>query len=157
VDQVEVRSPFPTDKQQLNIQRERWAKGNVSFGRSHAFKLLLEGLRKPSFRLFDAGCMLLVLSKPLMLVCLFSSIILCMVARGWIHTGMTNLLLQASIVFAGFYVLYFGLGVVLLGLTKKRFLLLLRVPLVLVRLIWISLCGLTGIKDLQWTRTPRSR
>jgi 1,2-diacylglycerol 3-beta-glucosyltransferase len=157
VDQVEVRSPFPTDKQQLNIQRERWAKGNASFGRSHAFKLLLEGLRKPSFRLFDAGCMLLVLSRPLMLVCLFSSIILCISAREWIHTGMTNLLLQASIVFAGFYALYFGLGVVLLGLTKKRFLLLLRVPLVLVRLIWISLCGLTGTKDLQWTRTPRSR
>jgi 1,2-diacylglycerol 3-beta-glucosyltransferase len=156
LDQIEVRSPFPTESGQLSIQRERWAKGNISFGKSHACKLLLEGLYKPSFRLFDAGWMLLVLSKPLILACLFSAILLSIASHCLVHTSATALLLKASVVLAVFYILYFAFGIVLLGLTKKRFLLLLRVPFVLARLIWISLCGLTGTKKLQWTRTPRS-
>jgi 1,2-diacylglycerol 3-beta-glucosyltransferase len=156
LDQIEVRSPFPTEGRQLSIQRERWAKGNLSFGKSHAFKLLLDGLGKLSFRLIDAGWMLLVLSRPLILACLFSAILLSAAVHWLVHTSATGILLQASMILAAFYILYFGLGIVLLGLTKKRFLLLLCAPFVLARLIWISLCGLAGIKKLQWTRTPRT-
>jgi 1,2-diacylglycerol 3-beta-glucosyltransferase len=154
---IEVRSPFPTEGRQLNIQRERWTKGNSSFGKSQAFRLLFEGLRKPSLKLLDAGWMLLVLSRPLVLACLFTAVLLSIAAHWLVRTAATGILLQASAVLLAFYILYFSLGIVLLGLTKKRLLMLLRVPFVLMRLIRISLCGLAGNKNLQWTRTPRSQ
>jgi 1,2-diacylglycerol 3-beta-glucosyltransferase len=157
LDRVEVRSPFPTEGRQLSIQRERWAKGNMSFGRSHVFKLLAEGVRTHSLRLLDAGWMLLVLSRPLILACLLSAILLSTAAHWLVPASITNALLNASLALAVFYILYFGLGIVLLGLSKRRFLLLLGVPFVLVRLIWISVCGWTGARNLQWTRTPRSQ
>jgi len=152
---AEVRSAFPTDRRQLSVQRERWAKGNLSFARIQGFKLLWAGIRKRSIGLLDAGCMLLFMSRPIFLIVLCCAIATSAIARWIVRCWITDLLLLASTILCFLCVLYFGSGIILLGVTKRRLGLLCRVPVVLMRLIWISVSGLFHTSSLQWNRTPR--
>jgi 1,2-diacylglycerol 3-beta-glucosyltransferase len=156
LDQIWVKSRFPVNPLQLDVQRNRWAKGSVGFGKTHALQLMVEGLRNCSVSLFDAGWTLLVLSRPLFLLGLLCAISICLLAR-WVVPGVaSDVLFVTSLILAGINALYFGLGIVLLGLTPSRLRLLLSVPLVLARLTWISLRGLAGVNGMPWVRTPRS-
>ena len=155
LDKIEVRSAFPTDRRQLNVQRERWAKGNLSFARTQGFKLLTEGLSKRSLGLLDAGCMLLFMSRPIFLTVLISAMAVSLAAWLLVHSWVTDLFLFISLALAVLCILYFGSGILLLGLTKRRLNLLCRVPVVLMHLAWISICGLVSTRSVQWNRTPR--
>ncbi|MGD0310206.1 MAG: glycosyltransferase family 2 protein [Acidobacteriota bacterium] len=154
---IEVRSAFPVTGRQLHVQRERWAKGNLGFGRRHAFRLMMDGVKQRSPGLLDAGWTLLVLSRPLVLAYLLGSVIGCFLIRRFAPGPHAGLLFAAALILLAINVLYFGLGVFLLGVTWPRLLLLMSIPLVVARLAWISMRGLTGAEALQWNRTPRSQ
>jgi len=153
--QVAVRSKSPVNQEQLHVQRERWAKGTLGFGKAQALRLMAQGLRTRSRALVDAGWTLLVLSRPLVLAYTLAAVLFCTLAwwyapgpvMGWI--ALTALLIIA--LHAG----YFGLGILLLGITAERLKFLLAMPLVLANLTWISIRGLRGAEGLLWHRTPR--
>jgi len=157
LDQIWVKSRFPVNPLQLDMQRERWAKGSVGFGKTHALQLMAEGLRKRSLGLFDAGWTFLVLSRPLFIAGLLGTVSMCFFAR-WVVPGVASeALFSTSLILVGINALYFALGIVLLGVTPLRLRLLLSVPMVLARLTWISFRGLAGADGMPWVRTPRSQ
>jgi len=99
----------------------------------------------------------LLLSRPLVLLELLltaGSAVLCLlVAPG----AMSNLLAGMTALVVLLQALYFGLGVLLLGLTWRRLGLLLAAPAVVGRLILITLAGLLGRLPATWRRTPRGQ
>lgn len=155
VKNVKVRSAFPVTLEQLNIQRTRWARGNLSFGKKNALKLLFEGVVQRKVMLMDAGFTFLVLSKPLVIA---EMILTCLVsAANWFnHVSLYStvcLSLALSILFC--LVGYLSLGILRLGLNSHRLHLLLATPFVVFRLIVIAIINVFGIKSLSWQKTPR--
>jgi cellulose synthase/poly-beta-1,6-N-acetylglucosamine synthase-like glycosyltransferase len=155
IDNVVVASKFPANVEQLNIQRKRWASGNLSFGKYEAFKLIWQGIKSMDLVLLDAGWTFLTLSRPLAVF----TLILALLTSGILHFIYTSYESKLMFVFAivlGFCLLfYFLLGIVLFGLNKHRLKLLLNTPIVVFKLIVISLLGLTGVEKELWTKTPR--
>lgn len=155
VKEVRVASAFPVSGEQLDAQRTRWAEGNLSLSRSQAFGLMLNGLSQANLMQFDGGWTLLVLSRPLVMAVAVVAFALSLL--GWLlHSGpQTALLLSWSLSLLAGLVLYFGLGILLQGMTRRRLGFILRSPLLVWRLARISLRGLFGGGKKGWTRTPR--
>lgn len=156
VKEVSVSSEFPSSWKQLKVQRTRWAGGNLGFAKTDALKLMLEGFAKGRFVLVDAGWTLLALSRPLVLLGLAIGLGLGTISA-WNSPGpISDALLFTGLILLSAYGVYFGLGVLLLGVNLKRILLLLGTPAVVVKLIAISLFGLIGIDRTVWAQTPRN-
>ena len=154
LDGVNVSSEFPVEKDQLQVQRIRWAR-NLGFGRTQALKLIWEGMTKGRGLLIDAGWTLLVLSRPLVLLELFVTVILGLLCAWLLPGSLSNGLLAAGLIILLIQGLYFGSGVLLLGVNARRLSFLLGSPVTIGRLILISLLGLLGVKGNIWARTPR--
>jgi 1,2-diacylglycerol 3-beta-glucosyltransferase len=155
VGDVKVKSKYPVYKDQLNTQRMRWASGTFGFGKTHALKLIWVGLVKRNWLLADAGWTFLVLSRPLVLFELLIAMILAILcfqlwpglfSKWLLGIGLGLILVQG---------LYWGMGIVLLGINARRIKLLLGAPILVLRLMAISLLGLIGVNKDIWTRTPR--
>ena len=71
------------------------------------------------------------------------------------HPGISKGILLFSAGILSLQVLYFLAGIILLGITGKRLGYLLRMPLILIKLIAISVSGLFGGAFGEWNRTPR--
>lgn len=155
IPEVNVRSPFPVYNDQLVVQRTRWGDGNLSFGRKHAPKLLLEGMVQRRLLLADAGWTFLVLSRPLVLLQLGMALLFGAICSLIVPGPFSTALLAAGLCVALTQGLYFASGIVLLGLTRHRIRLLLGVPSVVFRLVVISLRGMFGARDGLWAKTPR--
>lgn len=155
VNEVKVCSPFPAREDQLAIQRTRWASGNLGFGRSQGFRLILSGIQRRSLRIADAGWTLLVLSRPLVLLQLFVTILLAAGAALIKNNTTSTCLLAVTLAVVVLQALYFGSGIVFFGLNRRRFEMLLSAPVVIGKLIVISLLGILGIDRDNWARTPR--
>ncbi len=155
VGDVKVKSKYPVYKNQLNTQRMRWASGTFSFGKTHALKLIWVGLVKRNWLLADAGWTFLVLSRPLVLFELLIAMILAILCiRLW--PGLfSNWLFGIGVGLILVQGLYWGMGIVLLGINARRLKLLLGAPILVLRLMAISLLGLIGVNKDIWTRTPR--
>lgn len=151
-----VRSDFPTNEQQLRVQRTRWAGGHFSLTRRQAVALIWEGLRKRRAGLVDLGWMMLTVSRPLLILCVVLGLLVqtsrllvrpdAIAATGFACAWLLFVLLVA----------YFALGVLGLGLNARRLHLLLRAPIVIVRLVAISARRVLGVGRDIWVRTPRS-
>ncbi len=151
---VNVFSEFPVERDQLQVQRMRWAR-NLGFSKTQALKLIWEGIVRSKGLLIDAGWTLFVLSRPLVLLELFISVILSALCL-WFSPGpLSNFLMQGAIILILIQVLYFGLGIGLLGLNRQRVALLLKSPATILRLIVISLSGMLRSGREIWVRTPR--
>lgn len=156
VQNVKVRSAFPVTQEQLNVQRTRWASGNLNFGKKHVLKLILEGVHQRKLVISDAGFTFLILSRPLLLAQIVSALIISGIS--WWTTG--SIITASLFIVAGsiFFLLsaYLGLGIIFLGITRHRLLLLLHVPLVVLRLFVIAILSLLGANEIRWEKTPRS-
>ena len=150
-----VSSPFPTQQEQLDVQRARWAAGNLGYGKSDALKFIREGLTRGPLVLADFGWNMIVLSRPLVLAMLGTTLFFC--GLTWfIQPGLFSAILMiASLTCCALQGLYFLLGIALLGINKKRLLFLLRAPGIVLRLIVISLSSLVMPGKPIWQRTPR--
>jgi len=154
LDGVNVSSEFPVEKDQLQVQRIRWAR-NLGFGKTKALKLIWEGITKSRGLLIDAGWTLLVLSRPLVLLELFVALFLSFLCEWLLPGPLSSGLLTAGLIILIIQGLYFGSGVLLLGVNARRLSFLLGSPVTIGRLILISLLGLLGVKGNIWVRTPR--
>jgi glycosyltransferase involved in cell wall biosynthesis len=147
VQEVTVASIYPAGREQLQVQRSRWS---AALGRQ-------SGAGLPWRNRAELLASRLLLSRPLVLLELLlaaGSATLCLL----LVPGETSTLLAGItalvVLLQG---LYFGLGVLLLGLTWRRLGLLLAAPVVVGRLIFITLAGLLGRWPASWNRTPRGR
>jgi cellulose synthase/poly-beta-1,6-N-acetylglucosamine synthase-like glycosyltransferase len=154
IEKVNVFSEYPDQKDQLKVQRMRWAK-NLGFSKMRAFRLIWEGMTQRRGLLTDAGWTLLVLSRPLVLLELFIAIILGLICAWLLPGPLSNGLFAAGLILLLIQFFYFGLGVILLGLNGRRIMFLLRSPATIGRLILISLLGVFGARGNIWARTPR--
>jgi len=155
VSEVKVVSEFPVNQKQLQVQRNRWAQGNLKFGKTHALRMLLKGLLKGNLKLADAGWTLLVISRPLVLFGTFVGLVLALFSY-WLDPGVfpKNLVIWDFILLFSL-IIYFGGGVILLGINIKRLIFLLQSPLWVVKLIVISLKGIFEHNKIGWIKTPR--
>ena len=155
VREVKVESKFPVHDQQLDVQRTRWASGNLSFFRKYFLKLIWEGLFRKQWVLLDAGWTFLVLGRPLVLLVIFISLVFAALCA-WLSPGtFSSGLLGAAIILFSIQGLYFALGGVFLGITGHRLRLLLGTPVAVLRLIVISVRGFLGVNKNIWARRPR--
>ncbi len=154
LDEVNVSSEFPVKRDQLQVQRIRWAK-NVGFGKKEGLKLIFEGIMKGKGILIDAGWTLLVLSRPLVLLELFVSVILVILCLWLVPGPLTNFLFLIAMILILIQGFYLGLGIWLLGLTRQRLSFLLSAPSTIIRLIALSFLGILKYKKEVWVRTPR--
>jgi len=154
LDEVNISSEFPVEEDQLQVQRMRWAR-NIRFSKTQALKLIFEGFLKGKGLLIDAGWTLLVLSRPLILLELFITVILGLLCI-WLFPGsFSNMLLLIGLILVLIQGLYFGIGILLLGVNGRRLALLLKSTATILRLILISLMGAFRGKKEIWARTPR--
>jgi 1,2-diacylglycerol 3-beta-glucosyltransferase len=154
ISEVNVFSEFPDQKDQLTVQRMRWAK-NLGFSKMRAFRLIWEGMIQGRGLLADAGWTLLVLSRPLVLLELLIAVILALLCV-WLSPGpFSSGLFAAGLILLLIQFFYFGLGVILLGVNSRRMMFLLSSPATIGRLIVISLLGVFGARGKIWARTPR--
>lgn len=155
VESVLIRSEFPRDRARLETQRRRWASGNIGLARSRAIGLVGEGLRRRNPRLVEAGCSLLLLSRPLALFLLLLPAALTAATAGMRPGPLDAALFGFSLALLAALMAYFALGVVRLGVTSHRIGFLLGSPIILARLVVMALVGLFGFHEGGWNRTPR--
>jgi glycosyltransferase involved in cell wall biosynthesis len=152
---VRVWSDFPQGRDDLRVQRARWA-GNVGFGRREALGLLADGLLRGRPLLIDAGWTLGVLSRPLVLLQLLAALALAGLGVWQAPGSVSAALLAAALTLAAMQGAYFALGVALLGLDRRRFRRLLGAPLVVLELLGMALAGMVRSGTGPWVRTPRT-
>lgn len=154
VKETKVSSDFPVHKEQLDVQRSRWA-GNLGFGKKDAVNLIIEGYKKKSINLIDLGLSFLVLSRPLVLAELLLAIIFAYFTTQENPGLLSTHLFVGSLIVLMMQFIYFGTGILLLGLNKTRIKYLVAAPFVVLRLAVISLKGMLNFEKSNWTRTPR--
>jgi 1,2-diacylglycerol 3-beta-glucosyltransferase len=155
IPEVEVKSKFPSSAGQLEVQRKRWAEGNIGFGRKNALSLIWHGFLAGNWRLVDAGWTFLVLSKPLMLFSVLAALVLSNLCW-WLTPGkLSTALLWAGLIIMGSMISYLSLGIYRLGIDLHRIELLCRAPFVILKLFLIALKSLFGRGTDKWVRTPR--
>ncbi len=152
---VRVVSDFPAHVGQLRVQRRRWAAGNLRFGRTQALRLMAEGIATRRGPLLDLGWTLLVLSRPLVLAEALAALLLAVLCAALVPSPLSGGLLVTGLGVILLQGLYVGLGVVRLGVSARRLLLLAGSAAAFVRLLGITLQGLFGRGKLAWVRTPR--
>jgi len=143
----------PASLAALDIQRRRWARGNLGLGRQHALACVARGLLHGRWREVDLGVTLLLQSRPLWLAHLAFVVLAAAVlvrqgsAPAWLPTVVAVL-----VALHGVYLL---LGMLRVGFTARRLQLLAASPLLVARLAWIALRALPATAASSWTRTPR--
>ncbi len=150
-----VVSDFPAHAGQLRVQRQRWAAGNLRFGKAQALRLMAEGIATGRGALLDLGWTLLVLSRPLVLAEALAALLSAALCAGLAPGALSGGLLAAALAVILLQGLYVGLGVAALGVSGRRLLLLAGSVAAFGRLLAITLQGLFGRGRLAWVRTPR--
>lgn len=156
VEATRVLSSFPVNYEQLHIQRTRWAHGNLGFSKVHAFRFMYEGVRDQNLLLFDSGLTLLSVSRPLVLLATMCAVAISGVVYYMGDSILSTNLFIISMLLAALYVLYFLLGVFSMGVTVKRFVLMIKAPFVVMKLIKIAVTSLLNSGKIAWVRSPRS-
>lgn len=156
VDEVHVLTKAPSNRNQLSVQRTRWAQGTLGLGKTHALKLIFEGLVKRRLILIDAGWSLLILSRPIVLLEFIISLFLGGLSILLIPGTISVCLFLVGLIIMLTYIVYFGIGITFLGISLRRLALLIKIPSVVLRLLIISLLGMLGLNKNFWARTPRT-
>lgn len=154
--EVAVWSDFPEDSRQLLIQRRRWASGTANVGKTRGLRMILAGLFRLNLAIIDAGWTLLVLSRPLVILAATSGCVLAYFAASLGVGAASTPLPWVALALLMSLVAYFSAGVLRLGLTRHRAVLLLSVPWVTAQLTWATLVGAVGLDRGVWNRTPRA-
>lgn len=152
--ETRVLAKQPETLQQAYTQRVRWASGNASLSKSYAAKLMLLGVSRGGFTVFDAGFTFFVLSRPLMLFTSLALLVVCWLLNalgllGFQYTAIALATLVAQL-------LYVAMAIVMTRPKLKHLMYLLRMPLLAVWFIYVSLLGLVGFRKNLWLRTERS-
>lgn len=156
IPEIDVLSSFPKEFSQLNVQRTRWASGNMKMTKYMSFKLLWHGFINLNSMIIDSGWTLLILSRPLIIALHIVSFLMA-ILNLYISPGLISRYLVVLSMFMIFtQIAYWLIGIISLGINKQRILKLLKVPIIIIRLILISILGILGFRENEWARTPRS-
>lgn len=156
VSEVSLQTPFPASPEQLQVQRERWTAGSIHFSKRMALRLILEGLAHGKFRIADAGWTLLVEMRALVVLQLLLTIGLALVCRYSTPGLLADSLLAAGAAVALLHGVCWGLGVLCLGITRRRLVLLCTIGLPFAQLMAIFLRCVFGRRSPHWQKTPRT-
>ncbi len=155
VGNIQVLTGAPVGRDQLFVQRTRWASGTLSFSKKNSLRLILEGIGKKSLPLADAGWTMITLSRPLILALVF--LVMVLSALSWVimRRAIARSFFAVSLATALMQCVYFGIGLMKMGVNSRRLRLLLQSPGTILQLIRISLEGLLFSQKNEWERTPR--
>ncbi len=155
IETASVVSPFPTNINQLNTQRDRWAGGNIALSKNFALKMLFEGIGSGNLRLSDAGWTLLINSKPLLLG-YQALVILLSLSYYLIIPGILSYTLFCIAIYAGIVtIIYFILGIIRMGITRKRISLMIQSPVWIFNIFRITFRSFFSKNVQVWKKTPR--
>lgn len=156
VPQCGVVSASPVNRAQLAVQRTRWIGGAWRLACVSGLAMFVEGVRTRRGRLLDAALTGFVQSRPLVALQLLLTVAVCglLCFTAWRHLAVGLLLATAA--FAVGYVAYGLIGVLMLGLTRRRITMLLCLPPVVVQYMVMATRVLFSFKTVSWMRTPRS-
>lgn len=156
VESVCVRSESPMRQEHLQVQRSRWVGGNVRFALANALPLLWEGVRLRRPVLIDAGFSTVAALRSLVLAELAVTVLLAASGTVLAPGPLARVLFQTALGLAGLHVLYFVLGILSFGLSRRRLALLCLSPLGALRILTASLRGAFGAGSDTWMKTPRA-
>ncbi|MCE5268539.1 MAG: glycosyltransferase family 2 protein [Planctomycetaceae bacterium] len=155
VPEVRVTSDFPARGDQLAVQRERWVGGGLRMALTRAPRLLYGSLKTGRLVLCDAGVTMLVASRPLVIGQFLLAAAATLLAA-WISPGSWTAFLMATMgSLAAVYAAYVGVGVARLGITRRRMLLLGRLPFCVASYLVMAMKGMSRGGAGDWKRTPR--
>ncbi|MEN6457933.1 MAG: glycosyltransferase family 2 protein [Thermoguttaceae bacterium] len=155
VPEVRVISDFPVRAEQLAVQRRRWIGGGAHVAIAWVPRFVRQSLRTGRPALLDAAVTLMVLGRPLVLTQLLASLAVALVCHAFWPGIWTKCLLLACAAVAGWYVLYAGVGVLRLGLSRKRAALLVRLPWSIAEYLVMAVRAVAQCNPTRWERTPR--
>ncbi len=150
-----VYSDFPEYAAQLIIQRTRWAKGNLSFGKRKAWELIVSGIHSKSLTLIDAGFGFLALSKPLIIASTILAAFFSVVCIALKQNDISWIIFLSCLAVIFAQIVYYASAMLAFGFSRKRFGLLLGTPVTIVKLIIITIKNLIVRASGNWERTPR--
>jgi 1,2-diacylglycerol 3-beta-glucosyltransferase len=153
---VRVFSSFPVTDSQLGVQRRRWGAGTVGAIRVHALRMMARGFRKRDPALLDCGITLLVAGRSLLPAFTMLGLIMALLARVVQPGRGSAWLLGAAGIEVVLMVCYFALGIARLGLNRRRLQFLATIPIIMARISWAAIQGLSAIDRRAWRRTPRT-
>ena len=120
-----------------------------------SLRLIGSGLGRRNLLLADLGITLLLLSRPLVLAHLAATLVAGVLLTVVVPGPRSSMLLAASLGVLMGHGLYLAIGILSVGLTPNRAMLLLRAPAVVARLALISFAALLRSGPGSWHRTPR--
>lgn len=152
--EAKVLAKQPETLHQAHIQRVRWASGNIKISKGYAFKLLLIGLRRRDFAVFDMGLSLMVVSKPLLFFVSLFLIGLSLIYFSVDSGGGRFYITWAAMLFNA-QIIYVATGVLMGRLGLKRIGYLLYSPFLAGWFLSVTVLGLFGYRENLWVRTKR--
>lgn len=155
VPEVKVRSAFPSQPAQMQVQRTRWIGGNARLAMRQTWPLFLDGLRQRRLDLIDLAWTLVVAGRSLIVLELLLTLLLTLVDWEVLPGKVPREMLAAAIGLVALHAGYFALGAWRLGLTNRRLRLLVRAPATVLRLLLIAMTSLLPGRNRNWERTPR--
>lgn len=150
-----VASEFPSAFNQLSIQRERWAGGNISLGKKYAAHLICQGFRNKKLRIIDAGWTFLINSRPIVLSYQLLLVLITYFNNQFFPSGYAGLFFSLALSSFFFTILYFVIGMIRMGITIKRLIFLFQTPLWVYKLFSIAFRNLICVSKSGWNKTPR--
>ena len=154
VSNIRITQDASSKHSQLKVQRARWAKGTSNLAAKQAPRLIFNGLLRGKWYQVDLGITLFLVSRAFILcfvlLTVFLSLILYAVFRD--SLGLLFVIMSCCSLLINFVCVFLALFFV--GLTKKRLGFLLRSPITLIQMGWLSLGSFFG-KEQSWSKTPR--
>ncbi len=148
-------SPFPTDTAQLATQRTRWVFGGLQAIWCSVGSLLKKGIFRGNLLALDAAVTMIYISRPIVFcqICLAGLLTLLCV---WLFPSfLSNLLLGIWGGTVVLYLFYVMLGILTLGLTRRRIKFLFLIPVFVLKYLEIAAKSLLLWRPKEWERTPR--
>jgi len=153
--EVCVRSEYPVDREQLRVQRRRWTADNFRFSKARALHLIAESLCRRRPIVIDAVWTTFILIRSLVLLQLLLTAFLAVLSCAMVPGTLSNTLLATTAAIGLAHLVYVGLGVVRLGITRRRLALMQEIPAIVARLLLIFIKGVLGSAERDWGKTGR--
>jgi 1,2-diacylglycerol 3-beta-glucosyltransferase len=150
LEDVNVISSSPANRADLSIQRSRW------FGRCFdcvfkvAPQLLWDGIKHRNFFLIDAAITAWVVGRPLVIAQLVVSLSLATLCF-WLNSGVREGALAVGVIsVSGGYFVYSIIGLIRIGITPRRVLMLFGSPIVVIHYLWITMRTVVLGAPIEW-------
>lgn len=147
-------SPFPVTAQQLSVQRSRWFFGGLISMVRAITPLLKAGVARREWRIIDAAFSMFVTSRVLVMIHLFVTGIAVMAAQFLSPSCASTTLVATFAAIIFLYMVYVMIGILRIGLTRRRLALIWGLPLFVAHYLLIAATSLVR-RPQNWNRTPR--